>query len=267
MHPFPPFKAKLAVDLTQDWLYQAVDPAQKDVTPLLDSKCDDHAWEKIPLGIFTLPNHPDVRHFIVRKHFHVPDSWNHGRTLIRLPEVHDSWKNYLDGVPYNAWNSPDPVLDLGSDHVLAVDCICQGPFGGTEDSAWLAYHPDPVSRQDLSGKWGLSTDSLKWTSNIALPGDIAPGPQNLRASFRLDPTAAGKTVVVHVMERSRQILGLVINGHYVAPSFREGSELNLNITPWIKADQDNELVLIKGGGGGETVTDVALEFHISGTYP
>jgi hypothetical protein len=263
--PFVKPKEKLTVDLTQDWLFQAVDPGQKDVSALLDPKADDKSWEKMPLGVFTLPDHPDVRHFVVRKHFHIPNDWNHGRTLIRVPDVEEPWQNYIDGKPYNTWSMPDPVFAAGSDHVLAVECRAKGPFGGTKDSVWLTYHPDPIAKQDLAGKWDTSPDGLKWNGTVTLPGDVPPDVQDLRTTFRLDPAATGKTIVVHAMEHQRGLRGLIINGQYICPYVREGSEFNINVTPWIKPGQDNELILFKGGG--ESVKEVTLEFHTPGTYP
>jgi hypothetical protein len=256
---------KLIVDLTQDWLFQAVDPAQKDVSALVDPKANDSSWEKMSLGIFTLPDHPDVRHFVVRRHIHVPEDWNHGRTLIRLPDDHDDWQSYIDGKPYNTWSMPDPLFAAGSDHVLAVECQGPGPLLGAQSSVWLTYHPDPAAKQDLAGKWETSPDLLKWAGATTLPGQPAQDVKALRSMFQLDPVAAGKTVVFHAMERNRGLRGLIINGQYELPPDREGNELNINITPWLKPGKENEIVLI--GGAGETINEVSLEFHVPGTYP
>jgi hypothetical protein len=267
-NPGPPFAKpdeKLTVDLTQDWLFQPVDPAQKDVSALLDPKADDHGWEKMPLGIFTLPDHADVRHFVVRKHFHVPNDWNHGRTLIRLPDDHEDWMASIDGKPYNTWSMPDPVLPGGTDHVLAVECQGPGPYLGSSDSIWLTYHPDPAAKQELAGKWETSTDVLKWDGAVNLPGQAPAGIKAMRTTFQLDPAAHGRTIVIHVMERNRGCVGAVVNGQFIRPFVREGNELNLNVTPWVKPDGENTLVLI--GGAGETISEVSLEFHVAGTYP
>jgi hypothetical protein len=263
--PFAKPDMKLTMDLTQDWLFQPVDPGQKDVSALTDPKANDSAWEKMPLGIFTLPDHADVRHFVVRKHFQIPNSWNHGRTLIRLSDNHDGWMASIDGKPYNTWSMPDPVFAAGTDHVLAVECQGPGPFLGAQDSVWLTYHPDPATKQDLSGKWETSLDALKWAGSVTLPGSPDQPVKEMRRTFQLDPAAAGKTIIFHVMEHNRGIVGVVINGQFIRPFVREGNEFNLNITPWVKSSGDNQLVTI--GGGGETIYDVSLEFHQPGTYP
>jgi hypothetical protein len=258
-------KLNLTIDLTPDWLFKAVDPAQKDVSALVDPKTDDSAWEKMPLGIFTLPNHPDVRHLVVRKHIHIPANWNHGRTLIRLEDDHDDWQAYIDGKPYNTWSMPDPVLAAGSDHLLAVECQGPGDLLGAQSDAWLTYHPDPVSKQDLAGKWETSSDYLKWNGSVTLPGQAAQDVKAMRTTFQLDPASAGKTVVFHVDERNRGVRGIIINGQYEVPPGREGNEFNYNITPWLKPGQPNEIVVI--GGGGETIREISLEHHVPGTYP
>jgi len=68
------------------------------------------------------------------------------------------------------------------------------------------------------------------------------------------------------VEESGELKGAVINGQYVVPAAREGSELNLNITPWVKPGAKNELVLLMGGSH-ETITAINLEFHQKGAYP
>ena len=260
--PLPKPTMKLALDITDGWAFQPVDPRQADLSPFLGPNVDDSAWKQVSLGIFTLPDYPDCRHAVIRKRIHVPGTWNRGRVLIHLPGFRTGAGAYLDGQPIKR----DTALAGGSQHVLAVDIRSNGFLMGADGPAWLSYHPDPAATQDLAGAFRTSTDFLTWSKSIPLPGEIAQGTRALRTDFTLLPAAAGKTVVLHGMENSGELKGAIVNGHYVVPGVREGPELNLNVTPWVKPGVNNEIVLLMGGSH-ETITALALEFHQKGAYP
>jgi len=260
--PLPKPAMKLAVDITDGWAFLPVDGKQVDVSGFVAATVDDSRWKQVSLGIFTLPDYPDCRHAVIRKRIHVPDTWNRGRVLVHLPGFRDGSAAYLDGQPLKR----DTVLAGGSDHILAVYISSSGYLLGADGPAWLHYHPAPIATQDLAGPFLSSTNALNWDKSIPLPGKIAQGTRALRADFTLAPEAAGRTVVLHGVEESGELKGAVINGQYVVPAAREGSELNLNITPWVKPGAKNELVLLMGGSH-ETITALALEFHQKGAYP
>ncbi len=258
----PKMEVKLTVDLTEGWAFQPVDPQQTDVTTLIAANADDAAWIKMPLGIFTLPDHRDVKHAVLRRHFQVPEAWNQGRVLIRLPEFLEHRNVYLDGQPLTG----EPELAAGSDHLLAIEIQGKGTLLGAKGPAWLTYHPQPAAIQSLAGTWSTSPDAMNWSGAASLPGDLPQGIRALRTTVRIDKAAEGKTIVLHAMENSMQLQGVIINGNFERPWVRESPELNLNITPWIRLDQENEIILIDGGSR-EEVTDVSLEFHAKGSYP
>jgi hypothetical protein len=260
--PLPKPSMKLAMDITDGWAFQPLDASQSAARSLVGPTVDDHAWKQVSLGILTLPDYPDCRHAVIRRHIHVPKAWNHGRVMVHLAGFRTWGAVYLDGEPMQR----DAVLAGGSDHLLAVEMKSTGYLMGTDVPAWLNYHPDPVATQDLSGSFQSSTDFLTWKTSVPLPGEIAQGTRALRASFVPEPVAAGKTVVLHGMENSGELKGAVINGQFISPYVREGSELNLNLTPWIKPGEENDLVLLMGGSH-ETITALTLEFHPKGTYP
>jgi hypothetical protein len=260
--PLPKPAMKNAMDITDGWAFEPVDPKQANDSDLLGAMTDDRAWKKVSLGIFTLPDYPDCRHAVIRKHLHVPDAWTKGRVLVHMPGIHTGATYYLDGQPLKR----DTVLAGGSDHILAVDMRSDEYLMGADGPGWLSYHPDPLSRQELNANFESSTDLLHWTGPVAVPGKIAPGTKALRADFIVSPAAAGKTVVMHAMEASAEVHGFVVNGRYLSPHVRDGSELNLNVTPWIIPGKKNEIVVVMGGSH-ETITDLSLEFHRKGTYP
>jgi hypothetical protein len=260
--PFPKPEPKLAVDLTEGWACQPVDAKQTDVSGLTAATTDDKAWKQRRLGIFTLPDNPDVRHAVLRKHFHVPEGWNHGQVVLHLPEWRGRAQVSIDGQPM----SKPYTLAAGTDHVIAVDVQGTEILLGASGGAWLSYHPVPVGRQDLAGPWQTSTDAVHWDKAVSLPGLVERGTIALRANVVVDPAARDRTVVLHASEASMELHGIVINGQFVRPWLREGPELNVNVTPWVRPGRANEIVLMLGGSA-ETISAISLEFHAPGTYP
>jgi hypothetical protein len=263
--PFPKPEMKLAVDLTDGWLLRETDPNLADASGLTGLQADEKGWLPTRLGVVSLPDHPEMRRAVLRRHFHVPDAWAGGRVLLRLPEFRQRSSVFLDGallVP----NAAPPTLKAGSDHVMAVDVQAPGAYLGTKGNAWITYHPTPVARQEIGGDWQASPDFLEWKGTAALPGPLAEGIRALRRTVKVDPAAVGKTIVLHAMQDGRLIDGAIVNGSYVRSPVSEAAEFNLNVTPWLKPGEENEIVLLDRSSKGN-VSDLALEFHVPGTYP
>lgn len=268
---------KLAYDLTQDWAFQPLDDQPKDVTALVAPTLDDTAWKHMTLGIFTLPDYPGVHHGIFRKRFTVPAAWTQGQVALWIQQSEgnaflDSGKVYLDGKLLQETSSGIPgssaggVLTAGSSHLLALEVTGKGvnPLG-VRAPAWLSYHPAPASRQDLSGNWEFSTDGLRYGAPTPLPG-VWPG-KTARRMVKIPATATAQTVVAHVVGDNRCLRGVIINGNYMMYSHGDpGPEHNLNITPWVKFSEPNELILVSGGSK-VTLQDVSLDFYPQGIFP
>ena len=272
--PFPSEPAKLAVDLTNDWAFQPLDP-KADVTPMVGAEFDDSHWKRMNLGIFSLPNYPDAKRGLFRKQFTVPGRWNAGRVLLSIQcwngiTFVDTARVFLDGklIPNSSDgltdNDLDGALKAGTTHVLAVDVSGgKSELVGARGPAWISYHPEPASRLDLSGAWDISTDYLHYAPGH-LPG-VFKGTA-ARRTVRIDAPKTPQNVVVHALGDGRFLRGLIINGRFVTAFHHWLSpDENLNITPWVKFGEDNELILLGGGNG--TVKEVSLEFHDKGSYP
>ena len=134
---------------------------------------------------------------------------------------------------------------------------------GALGPAWMEYHPEPAARQEICQSWETSPDLMTWGKSIPLHGDVARGTHALRAEVEISPKAEGRTIVLHATERSSELHAIVINGRFIGSG---GSELNLNITSWVKPGRKNEIVLVMGGSQ-ENIYDVALEYHRPGSYP
>jgi hypothetical protein len=276
--PLPDAPSKLTVDLTADWAFRPLPPETADVSALVEPKLDDSAWPRMRLGIINIPDHPNVRHALLRKRFTVPAGWNAGRVTLWVQSwasdtFLDTGRVYLDGRPLGpalrggiAGSDVEGELRAGTTHLLAAEV--SGPEKmprGARGPAWIAYHPRPAARSDLSGRWEISSDALRYAAPVTLPGPLAG--KAARRSVTIDSRHAGQNVVLHAVADNYPLAGVLINGRFVL-RFRHniGTEINLNVTPWVRFGQANELILVGNGGNG-WLREVSLEFHAPASYP
>jgi hypothetical protein len=280
--PFPPVDQKLTRNLTLDWDFAPLPDSTSETAPPEAPKPADKTT-KIDFGIFTIPDFPDVHTGMFRKTFTVPESWDHGRVSLWI----QSWAGatfcghglvYLDGKLLRDCgengldDGAEDVLKPGSTHTLEVVVSrlggALGPTGpagviGSTAPAWIAYHPDPLARIDLGGKWETSPDHLRYDGQATLPGT---GQVANRRTVTIPADDASRTVVFHGLSGNGTLRGVIINGRFVARHHHNiGQEINLNVTPWVKFGQPNEFVLL--GTSNVEVKQVDLEIHQKGTYP
>jgi hypothetical protein len=283
--PFPPVDHKLTRDLTRDWAFSPLPDTQEDVPAQVAPAFDDSKWAKLDFGVFTIPAYPNVHTGLFRKSFTVPENWNHGRVSIWIQAwVGETFlghgKVYLDGKLLKdcgengiTGDEAGGALKPGTTHLLAVYVQrldgALGPTGsagvvGARGPAWIAYHPEPVARQDLAGPWETSTDGLHFaTAPASIPGTVQ---MINRRTVNISADEADRTVVFHALAGNGSVLGIIINGRFVARHHHNiGAEVNLNITPWVKFGQDNELII--PAGNNSEIKEATLEFHKKGTYP
>jgi hypothetical protein len=274
--PVPEFKPKLARELTDDWAFKPLADADQ-AAPLADPKLSDSGWKRMRLGIFSLPDYPDVHHAVFRKRVTVPSEWNHGLVTLWIQSWNggtfmDKGRVFLDGkllqdTSTNGISGLDAggAFKAGSSHLVAIEVMGQNGPVGVRGEAWFAYHPAPDGTQDLAGDWQVSPDGMRYPTTIKLPGD-ANG-LVLRRVVSIDKAQASRTVVLHGTAGSNWMRSVIINGHWV-DRFRHriGNEFDLNITPWVKFGAPNEIILT-GSGGKFTLQEFSLEFHAKGTYP
>jgi hypothetical protein len=267
---------KLALDLSDDWAFQVVADNTPDASALADPKQDDSTWKRIPLGIISLPDYPDLKHGMLRKKFTVPTNWKGGRVTLWV----ESWQAtffgkglvYLDGKVVGhaslegvTNNDFGGALKPGSEHQIAIEFWANGvkPVG-VAGGTWLAFRPTPALHQDLKGDWKISADGIAEPSAATLPGPFNGKVATL--SVTIDPSQAGRNVVVHAVEKDNNLSGVIINGRYVQRfHHRLGNEFNLNITPWVKFGQANEVRLIAVGPC--TVNLIAIDYYDKSAFP
>jgi hypothetical protein len=278
--PLPTPPHKFSVDLTDDWSFQEMGPADKSET-LADPNLDDSKWAKVNLGIWDYQGHPDVTHAMLRKHFTVPKEWPQGDVGVWLC-TSGGWTfrnlgtTYLDGKPlfdkarcdgFGDLN-PGGILQPGTDHVLAID-IDKGlsKLGGTVAGAWLWQWPKPVSVIDLAGTWESSADGLTFDAKAALPG-VCNG-RAFRWKGIIPAEQTGRRVVIDAI-LPPDLRCFIVNGHLVAP---HGAvrwtvhRFQLDVTPWIQFGKTNQIVMTNERSEATTVEKLNLSFFAEGTYP
>ncbi len=250
MEPLKPFKAKLALDLSDDW----------DFTPL-DGTAGAAKTERMRLGIWSLPDRQTIKHAVFRKEFTVPAEWSAGEVKLwlmsqaNMPNANrfhvftDKGRVSLDGKvirDFNAEGIPGDAVDgqlkPGSRHLLEVEIVGANSLVGFKGSCWLSYRPTPVKSIDLAGPWAASKDVLHYDKTLQLPGkwDAYSAKRNIMipAEFK------DKQVVVHVEFNENGPMGVHVNGHWLRRSGHiYGHGFDLNITPWVRFGAENELEL------------------------
>lgn len=274
----PPVEHRFSVDLTDAWAFKPLDPADS-AQDYLGTEVDDAKWEKVNMGIWNYPDHPEVRHAVLRRQFTVPKNWTRGRAEFWLR----SWNGgtflsagqvFIDGKPATNRLSengaegvnPDNSLQPGTTHTVAVEIIGKGMLNGSIGPAWLWFWPDPVQSIDLAGTWQLSTDGLSYPASVRLPGKV-PG-QLLRQSIEIPAAQKNRRVMID-LETGWGIHMVIINGHMVARHHHYiGSRWQLDITPLVTFGKNNEIIIVaRSDEKNASVSRINLNFYEPGTYP
>jgi hypothetical protein len=261
--PAPPHR--FSMNLSDNWSFQEMSPT--DQGPALAAPgLDDSKWPKVNLGIWNLQGHPTITHAMLRRHLTIPSDWTDGDLGLWLCTsggiaFRTLGTPYLDGKPifdgpksdgFSEIN-PQGILKPGTDHVLALDInegVCK--LGGTVTGAWLWRWPQPSNTLDLAGTWAASVDGLTFNTQATLPGTI-----NGRA-FRWSGTIPASES------------GFIVNGRLVAPRGAVRWTIHhfqLDVTPWIRFGQTNQIVLTNERTEPTKVEKINLSFFPAGTYP
>lgn len=273
---------KLSRDLSQNWAWKSLGPADN-AEPLAAPGTDDLAWAKRPLGFWSTPGRESVQHALFRRAFTVPAEWNRGRVELwleswYLPTFADQGRVFLDGRLVRDWNDNgvlgetyDGALKPGSTHTLAVEIRGEHPLVGSRGPAWLWYQPTPQSSLDLAGEWTPSRDALHLGAPVTLPGGGFDA-LTLRRVVTVPASHRGQNAVLSV-EGGWPLVGVIVNGHLTQRhGHRFGDRWTLNITPWVRWGQPNEIELFcpdlsSFDSGDHVIRSLRLDFHNRGDYP
>ncbi len=273
--PAPPHR--LSLDLTKDWSFRPIGDGE-DAAPFAAPDFDATGWEKVTLGIWSVPDRKKIKQAILRREFQVPKDWSgdvafslhswNGSTFVSKGRV------WIDGKIISDWSNtgvilvnPGGTLTPGSTHTVAVEIQSDRSLTGTKGDAWLWLWPKPESSLDLGGLWLTSDNALfKSTHESTFPGPYKG--MMFRRNVEVPLMAEGKNVVLAV-DATGPLTGVLINGKWVRRFHHIiGSRFDLNITPWVKFGQTNEieLVVMTGPAEGE-IRSLRLDFHNKENYP
>jgi len=132
---------------------------------------------------------------------------------------------------------------------------------GTPAPIFISYRPDPAARQPILGRWSYAPDRLTYGPASSLPL-TAPAAGSLRTIVKIDASQSARNVMVHV---EAGVDGLIVNGHWAAGFGNIYRHVDLNVTPWVRFGQDNELIAVVHEK--TTIPEAWLEFFDQGVFP
>jgi hypothetical protein len=263
------------LDLRDDWAFRSLTetPATNDILTWTASGYDDSAWERVRFGILTQPGRADLHHALLRKHFTVPADWTNGTPVFSVqswqePTFIDEARIWIDGQLIRDWSSqglsdasPAEGFAPGSHHVVTIEIRSQGVLTGGNSNVWLWNQRKPEATLDLAGQWQPSQDMLNYEPAITLPGPYSAF--GLRRTVTIPSDQSAREVYVDAITQGR-IVGVLINGTFVRRFYHGVDQhMSLNITPWVKFGEENELQLVSiwSGPTTGTIDSVRIEFH------
>jgi hypothetical protein len=266
----PLYVPRTTVPLDGDWAFKPLDDKSPPVQALVDPAADDSKWDRIPLGVFDYPDFQDCKHAILRKKFTVPADWNKGKVLMyggqdgAGPQLITRYVDGKDTGKLAVLDDLGGILTPGSTHVLAFEVQGDSCPLGEITPAWILYQPTPQATQPLNDGWTFAQDYMTYSDPNPLPAST-PGVGSIRNEIVPDPRQQGRTVMLHVEGSNASISGLIFNGQFYPSYGNIYNFMDVNVTPWVKWGQKNEIVVVLGGQ--LTVQDITLNFYDKGTYP
>ncbi len=179
-------------------------------------------------------------------------------------DVLGGWRRYLDGKPLRFTSTDDDlggVLKPGSTHCLAIEMWGSTIPAGTPAPIFISYRPDPVARQPIGDNWSCAADRLTYGPPSALPL-ATPSGGAARTMVNIDARQSARNVVAHVQAG---VDGLIVNGHWLPGFTNIYNRVDLNVTPWVRFGQANELIVVYHDK--ITIRAAWLEFYEPGVYP
>ncbi len=185
---------------------------------------------------------------------------NHARVMLAkyASDLHCLGADILD------WAVEDHFWQSHSLYDMATMDQTDKPPVGPMANAWIELVPTPSVTQDLSGSWSPSGDGLTYATPIPVPG---PTTANfLQRKFTPDPKGAGDNACLYIDSPGilMTVAGVIINGRFLAHNGLRGTEFLLNLTPWLRRNAPNTIIIVRSGYPLKTVE---LRYYASGAYP
>jgi hypothetical protein len=253
--PAKPVQVDNVLDLTEDWAVHVLAEGEQ-ASAFIAPAVDDAAWPRKRLSVWPTAEWAEPKTIVLRRSFTIPKNWA-GDVTITMESGSGSYfagegEIYLDGTSIQAKSKEgmdgfvSPSLKPGSTHELAVVISTRETLGGVRGNAWLWLWPKPAARVNLAGDWQESADNLRWGKSVRLPGKSAASA--LRRTVTVPATFDGmdNPQAYLDVDASGKIIGALVNGRFVRRYHRITTDrFQLNITPWIRFGEENEIELIR----------------------
>ena len=269
--PLAPPPQEHTLDINSDW---AVKPLAGNETPEMfaANHFDDSAWQRGNIESWTVPEDSTSTRRMFRRSFKIPEHWQGGKAELMFQGSYDSpfmgrgnGRLWIDGQEVERFFRGVPLVDWkpGKTYQLAVFCEGWTDVCGPTGNFWIAWLPDPQQTIDLSGQWTMTSDFLHWNSEtVELPGiwpDDARGAKRKFAMPKIDPETQ---VYVRYETVRNGLTGVIINGRYLRRHHHDLTERTwLNITPWLKPGEDNEIEIVGRENAGQEIRLIRLDLY------
>jgi hypothetical protein len=266
-----PDKYDYVEDLTDGWTFTPTDEqGVRDPSGLIAN---------VSLGPWTYLVKQPVQNAVFTRDFTVPAAWKDGNIYLHVSgwvgnTFLDQGRVLLDNREIRGFSAGSVELMLndtlkpGSTHTVSLQIKGGAYSQGLRGSCWLEYEPRPAQELQLAGQWEPSADALTRTARVPLPGEFDG--RMARATIFVPENWKGQTVMIHALggDTGPALLSVITNGkmcrrhHHIY-----GPRLDLNITPYLKFGQPNEIEIVANGAGKVQVRELSLRAYPAGSYP
>ena len=252
------------MDLTDGWSYHLLEPGERVESFVeMGAKVDD--WPTRKLSVWETTDWPDSKTIVLRRQFTIPEDWSgdvslslesrSGSYFVGQGEIFLDGKSIHDKKQYGMDGFTSDTFEAGSNHVIAVVIEADSTLSGVRGNAWLWLWPEPVETMDLAGEWQVSSDSLNWNGSVKLPGKYKDA-SLLKRTIEIPASFEGlDDPQIYLDADAENLIGFMVNGRFVRRYHRiTSNRFQLNVTPWIKFGESNEIELVnywRGRDSGE----------------
>ncbi len=233
---------------------------------------NDSAWQRGKLESWTVPEDSPSKRRVFRRTVRVPDAWRDGDVTLYYQGQYDNpyliggrGRFWLDGEeiqrPYRG--IPLTGAKPGQTYQVTIYCEGTGDVCGPSGNIWLWRTAIPAKTFSLAGDWSTSTDALRWSADTtALPGPWPEKARFARRTFTMPAFQNSTQVYIRYTAARPGLTGVIINGRYLRRHHHDLSETtHLNITPWLRPGQPNEIEIVGREEHDQQITEIRLDFY------
>ena len=269
--PLAPPPQDHTLDIKADWAVKPLDENEKPET-FVANDFDDSAWQRGNIESLTVPEDSSSKRRMFRRDFKIPEHWQGGKAELMFQGSYDSpfmgrgeGRLWIDGNEVGQFFRGVPLVDWKPGKTYHVAVYCEGwtDVCGPSGNFWIAWLPDPQRTIDLSGNWTATKDFLHWDSEpTTLPGAWPKEARGAKRTFTMPEITPETQVYIRYETIHRDLTGVIINGRYLRRHHHDLTERTwLNITPWLKPGEENEIEIVGRDNTGQEIRLLRLDIY------